>query len=50
VIFAAYQETLLFGRFTLGAELTVAGAVSVLLLVGGYRLLKRREWQLADLL
>lgn len=49
-IFAAYQETLLFGRFTLGRELAVAAAVSVLLLAGGYRLFKRREWQLADLL
>jgi lipopolysaccharide transport system permease protein len=49
-IFAAYQETLLFGRFTLSGELAVAAAVSLLLLVGGYRLFKRAEWQLADLL
>jgi lipopolysaccharide transport system permease protein len=47
-IFAAYQETLLFGRFTLTRELAVAAATSTLTLVGGYRLLKRREWQLAD--
>lgn len=49
-IFAAYQETLLFGRFTLSRELAVAAAVSLLLLVGGYRLFKREEWQLADIL
>jgi lipopolysaccharide transport system permease protein len=47
-IFAAYQETLLFGRFTLTRELAVAAATSMLTLMGGYRLLKRREWQLAD--
>jgi lipopolysaccharide transport system permease protein len=49
-IFAAYQETLLFGRFTLGPELAVAAVVSVGLLIGGYRLFKRQEWRLADLL
>ncbi len=49
-IFAAYQETLLFGRFTLTRELTVAAATSALTLFGGYRLFKRQEWQLADLL
>jgi lipopolysaccharide transport system permease protein len=50
VIFAAYQETLLFGRFTLARELAVGGVLSLGLLVGGYRLFKRQEWQLADLL
>jgi ABC-type polysaccharide/polyol phosphate export permease len=49
-IFAAYQETLLFGRFTLGRDLAVAAAVSLVLLVASYRLFKRQEWQLADLL
>jgi len=49
-IFAAYQETLLFGRFTLARELAVAAMISLLLLVGGYRLFKSAEWQLADLL
>ena len=50
VIFAAYQEVLLYGRFTLGRELTVGGLVSVLLLVAGYLVFKRLEWRLADVL
>jgi lipopolysaccharide transport system permease protein len=49
-IFAAYQDTLLFGRFTLGRELAGAAVVSFLLLFGSYRLFKRQEWRLADLL
>jgi lipopolysaccharide transport system permease protein len=49
-IFAAYQETLLFGRFTLSSELAVAAAVSLALLAGGYGLFKSAEWELADLL
>jgi lipopolysaccharide transport system permease protein len=49
-IFAAYQETLLFGRFTLARELAIAAVVSLFLLVASYRLFKRQEWQLADLL
>lgn len=47
-IFAAYQETLFLGRFTLGAELAVSAATSLVLLVGGYRLFKQQEWRLAD--
>jgi ABC-type polysaccharide/polyol phosphate export permease len=49
-IFAAYQETILFGRLTVGRELAVAGLISMLLLIGSYRMFKRQEWRLADLL
>lgn len=49
-IFAAYQETLFLGRFTLGRELTVCAAMSLVMLIVGYRLLKQEEWKLADLL
>lgn len=49
-IFAAYQETLFLGRFTLGNELAICAAISVVLLVVGYQTLKREEWKLADLL
>lgn len=49
-IFAAYQETLFSGRFTLWRELAASAAVSVVLLVTSYRLFKRQEWKLADLL
>jgi lipopolysaccharide transport system permease protein len=50
VIFAAFEETLFLGRFTLGAELAVSAGISVAMLAGGYRLFKRQEWKLADLL
>lgn len=49
-IFAAYQETILFGRFTLLAPLLAIGVVSFALLVFGYRLFKRMEWNFVDLL
>jgi len=49
-IFAAYQETLLYGRFTLGGPLAVSAAISGVVLVGGYVVFKRLEWQLADVL
>jgi lipopolysaccharide transport system permease protein len=50
VVFAAFEETLFLGRFTLGTELAVSGAVSAALLAVGYRLFKQQEWRLADLL
>jgi lipopolysaccharide transport system permease protein len=50
VIFSAYQETLLFGRFTLYGPLALSAATSALLLVSGYALFKRLEWKLVDVL
>lgn len=47
-IFAAFQQTLLFGRFTLGIEMILASAVSLLVLLLGYRFFKRVEWRFAD--
>jgi ABC-type polysaccharide/polyol phosphate export permease len=47
-IFAVYHETLYQGRFTLGRELMVCAAISLLTLAAGYRLFKRQEWLLAD--
>jgi lipopolysaccharide transport system permease protein len=49
-IFAAYQETLFEGRFTLGRELMLSAAISAAMLVFGYRLFKQQEWKLADVL
>lgn len=49
-IFAAYQETILYGRFTLLEPLLVIGLFSCVLLVLGYRLFKRMEWNFVDLL
>jgi lipopolysaccharide transport system permease protein len=50
VVFAAFEETLFLGRFTLGAELAGSAAISIVVLVLGYRLFKQQEWRLADLL
>lgn len=50
VIFAAFEETLFLGRFTLGPELVVSAVVSIAVLAVGYRLFKQQEWRLADLL
>lgn len=49
-IFAGYQETILYGRFTVGPELVVIAIISVLVLVGGYWYFKRTEWRFADTL
>lgn len=49
-IFASFQETILFGRFTLLEPLLVIGFFSCVLLVLGYRLFKRMEWNFVDLL
>jgi lipopolysaccharide transport system permease protein len=49
-IFAGYQETLLYGRFTLGSELLFVGIVALLVLAGGYWYFKRTEWRFADTL
>jgi ABC-type polysaccharide/polyol phosphate export permease len=50
VVFAAYQETLLFGRFTLYEPLAVSAVTSTAVLALGYTLFKRLEWRLADVL
>lgn len=50
VVFAAFEETLFLGRFTLGTELAVSGAESLIVLVLGYRIFKQQEWRIADLL
>jgi lipopolysaccharide transport system permease protein len=50
VVFAAFEETLFLGRFTLGVELAVSAAVSLVILAAGYRLFKQQEWRIADLL
>lgn len=49
-IFAAYQEALFSTTFTLTTELAVSAGLSALLLMASYRLFKRQEWKLADLL
>lgn len=49
-IFAAYQETILFGRFTVGPALLGVGILSVFVLVTGYLFFKRMEWRFADTL
>ena len=50
VVFAAFEETLFLGRFTLGAELAGSAAISIVVLALGYRLFKQQEWRFADLL
>jgi lipopolysaccharide transport system permease protein len=49
-IFSAYQETILFGRFTVGPALLAVAAFSVLVLITGYLFFKRMEWRFADTL
>ncbi|SRR5581483_3868321 len=49
-IFASYQETLLYGQFGHWKELLGTGAFAVVLLISGYQVFKRLEWQFADLL
>jgi ABC-type polysaccharide/polyol phosphate export permease len=49
-IFAAYQETILFGRFTLVNEMIVVTIIAVVTLVSGYLFFKRMEWRFADAL
>jgi homopolymeric O-antigen transport system permease protein len=50
VVFAAYQETLLFGRFTLHGPLALSAVTSTVVLLVGYAVFKRLEWRLADVL
>ncbi len=50
LIFAAYQETILFGGFSYGRELIVVAIFSVVLLFIGYRFFKKTEWRFADIL
>ncbi len=49
-IYATYQETLLYGQFTQGAEMLLATLVSLMVLFFGYRYFKRAEWRFADAL
>lgn len=49
-IFAAYDEALFGGTFTLWGPLAISAALSLVLLGGAYRLFKRQEWKLADVL
>lgn len=50
IIFASYQETILYGRFSYGPEMIYVGVVSVIVLIGGYLFFKRTEWRFADTL
>jgi lipopolysaccharide transport system permease protein len=50
VVFAAFEETLFLGRFTLGTELAISAVISIVVLMVGYRVFKRQEWRIADLL
>jgi ABC-type polysaccharide/polyol phosphate export permease len=49
-IFAAYQETILYGRFTYARELFFVAIAAVIILLIGYRVFKRTEWRFADTL
>ncbi|MBI1281596.1 MAG: hypothetical protein GC179_25945 [Anaerolineaceae bacterium] len=49
-IFAAYQETILYGRFTYGREILLVTLFAFILLLIGYRVFKRTEWRFADTL
>jgi lipopolysaccharide transport system permease protein len=49
-IFASYQEALLYGQLGHGKELLATGIASLFVLVSGYYVFKRLEWQFADLL
>lgn len=49
-IFAGYQETILYGRFTYGRELLPVALVAFIVLLIGYRVFKRTEWRFADTL
>lgn len=50
LIFAAYQETILFGGFSYGRELIGVAIFSFVLLFIGYRFFKKTEWRFADIL
>lgn len=50
LIFAAYQETILFGGFSYGRELVAVAIFSFVLLFIGYRFFKKTEWRFADIL
>jgi lipopolysaccharide transport system permease protein len=50
IIFASYQETILYGRFTYGREMIIVAIFSLLVLIAGYRYFKRAEWRFADIL
>lgn len=49
-IFASYQETLLYGRFSYGTEMLLVAGIALIVLVGGYWVFKRTEWRFADTL
>lgn len=50
IIFAAYQETILFGRFSFGREMLLIAVLAVVVLAAGYSFFKRAEWRFADTL
>lgn len=50
IIFAAYQETILYARFSYGRDLFFVTLFAIILLVIGYRVFKRTEWRFADTL
>lgn len=47
-IFAAWQETLLYGQFTVAGPLLLSTIVSLIVLTLGYLFFKRSEWLFAD--
>ncbi|MCA0456851.1 MAG: ABC transporter permease [Chloroflexi bacterium] len=49
-IFAGYQETLLFGTFSMGTQLAGVGVIALVVLIVGYWYFKRTEWRFADTL
>lgn len=49
-IFAAYQQTLLFGEFTMLPEMLYVTVIALVTLIGGYLFFKRMEWKFADAL
>ena len=49
-IFASYQETLLYGKFTLLPEMLFVSVISFIILIAGYLFFKRMEWRFADTL
>ncbi len=47
-IFAAWQETMLYGQFTVAGPLLISTVVALIVLVLGYLFFKRSEWLFAD--
>lgn len=47
-IFTAWQETMLYGQFTVAGPMVISSIVSLIVLVLGYLFFKRSEWLFAD--